>query len=177
MDKIDKDVLFFEKQYFRQIALWVALIGLNLLFIYGLFQQVLEGKKFGQNPMTNLELELSTFLIVMLTLLFKISHLDTAIKKDAIYTRFFPFQLKYKKYPFSSMKAVKVCKYRPILDYGGWGLRVSITGKRAMNISGDKGIQLFFNNGMRLLIGTNKPQDAIKALMHVDANINLLTNN
>ncbi|MGB4775358.1 MAG: DUF6141 family protein [Daejeonella sp.] len=169
---MDTNVLFSEKQYFRQTALWLLLIGLNLLVIYAIFQQLYKGEKFGQNSMTNLQLIIFAFLIIILTILFKITHLNTLIKQDGIYTRFFPFQLNYKKYTFNTIKAIKVGKYNPILEYGGWGLRVSITGKRALNISGNKGIQLFFNNGLTLLIGTNKQEDAIKALK--DAHVNLL---
>lgn len=170
---MNKEVLFFEKQYFKQTALWLVLAGLNLLVIYALFQQLYQEEKFGENSMTNSELVIFAFLIITLTILFKITHLNTVIKQDGIYTRFFPFQLNYKKYTFNTIKAIKVGKYKPILEYGGWGLRVSITGKRALNISGNKGIQLFFNNGITLLIGTNKQEEAIKALK--DAHVNLLT--
>lgn len=51
------------------------------------------------------------------------------------------------------------------MDYGGWGFRFGLFGKgRALNVSGNKGIQLVLTDGTRLLIGTNKPDEARQAL-------------
>lgn len=165
-----KENLFYEKQYFKQFPLWLILIGLNLLFIYAFFQQVIGGKKFGQNSMSNIQLEIATGIILLLTILFKIVHLDTVIKKDAIYIRFFPIQLNYRKYSWSSISKALVGKYKPILGYGGWGFRISITGKKALTVSGDDGIKLFFKDGSQLLIGTNKPKELEGVLKEVIPN-------
>jgi hypothetical protein len=47
-------------------------------------------------------------------------------------------------------------KYRPILEYGGWGIRCGWKGGRAYNVSGNEGVQLVFKNGKRLLIGSKE---------------------
>jgi len=56
-----------------------------------------------------------------------------------------------------------VRKYNPITEYGGWGLRWGLKGK-AYNMSGNKGIQLVLNGNIRLLIGTNKAEEADEVL-------------
>ena len=51
------------------------------------------------------------------------------------------------------------------MEYGGWGLRYGFFGKgRALNVSGNTGLQIEFNNGKRLLIGTNKPRELKEVL-------------
>jgi TATA-box binding protein (TBP) (component of TFIID and TFIIIB) len=51
-----------------------------------------------------------------------------------------------------------------MLEYGGWGIRCGWHGKKVYNISGNRGVQLVFKNGKRLLIGSQKPDDFANAL-------------
>ncbi len=91
--------------------------------------------------------------------------LDTRIKKDGIYVRFFPFHFKYKHYSWDGLTKSFVRQYSPITEFGGWGLRLGLFGKgTAFNVSGDKGLQLEFTNNNKLLIGTNKPEELSEAL-------------
>ncbi|MBK8703741.1 MAG: hypothetical protein IPN33_08970 [Saprospiraceae bacterium] len=58
------------------------------------------------------------------------------------------------------MAKVYVRQYKPIAEFGGWGLRYSMSGKgRALNVSGNMGLQLEFKDGKKLLIGTQKPKE------------------
>jgi hypothetical protein len=56
-----------------------------------------------------------------------------------------------------------VRKYKPLAEFGGWGLRFGVSGK-AYNISGNKGLQLELTNNKKLLIGTQKPEELSEAL-------------
>lgn len=162
---MDKDALFTERQSFRQIWLWIILFGINGLFAYGIYGQVFIGQPFGDNPMSDSELVITFGLSILLTFLFIFLRLDTQIKQDGIYVRFFPFQLKFKKYSWDKISKSYVRQYSPISEYGGWGLRLGLFGHgRAFNISGNKGIQLELTNGKRLLIGTKKPDKAKQTL-------------
>ncbi|MCQ0110186.1 hypothetical protein JGC31_01235 [Zhouia sp. CL16] len=59
----------------------------------------------------------------------------------------------------------KVIKYNPIKDYGGYGWRIGFRGKgKALNIRGNKGIQIIYKNNKKLLIGTQKPELADKTI-------------
>ncbi|MBC8644094.1 hypothetical protein H9W95_08645 [Flavobacterium lindanitolerans] len=58
-----------------------------------------------------------------------------------------------------------VRQYAPIAEYGGWGLRYDFMGKgKALNVSGNKGLQLKFTDNKKLLIGTNKPDELTEIL-------------
>ena len=159
------EILFTERQKFKQWWLWVILLGINGLFLFGVFKQVIGGQQFGDKPMSNAGLLIATGLTIALTLLFVNFRLDTTVKMDGIYVRFFPFHLKFKYYPWNSLTKSFVRQYSPLTEYGGWGLRIGLFGKgTAFNVSGDKGLQLEFTNKKKLLIGTNKPDELTETL-------------
>lgn len=158
-------VLFTERQRFKQWWLWLILIGINGLFLFGVFKQIIVRQQFGDNPMSNAGLLIATGLTIALTLLFINFRLDTTIKEDGIYVRFFPFHLKFKHYSWDSLEKSFVRQYSPLTEYGGWGLRLGLFGKgTAFNVSGDKGLQLEFTDNKKLLIGTNKPDELTEIL-------------
>lgn len=158
-------IFFSEKQRFRQIWLWVVLLSLDAFSFYAFYNQVINKHQFGNRPMSNNDLLFALVLLVVLTLLFFVLRLDTEINSDGIYVRFYPFQQTFKKYTWNEMQAAFVRQYNPIGDYGGRGIRFGFLGKgRAYNISGNKGIQIIFNDNRKLLIGTLKPEEASEAL-------------
>ena len=162
------EIMFTEQQRFNQWWLWLILLSINGLFLFGVFKQVIGDEQFGKNSMSNTVLLITTGLIGILTLLFASLRLDTLIKKDGIYVRFFPFHVKYKHYAWETLTKCYVRTYSPISEYGGWGLRLGLFGKgKAYNVSGDKGLQLDFATNERLLIGTNKPEELTRILIKI----------
>jgi hypothetical protein len=166
---MSNEILFSESQKFKKWWLLFMLLGLNGLFIFGVFKQVIGGEQFGDKPMSNVGLLIATGLTLMVTLLFLNFRLDTMIKNDGIYVRFFPFHLTFKHYNWDSLTKSFVRQYSPISEYGGWGWRLGLFGKgTAFNVSGNKGLQLEFNNHKKLLIGTNRPEELIETLSKID---------
>lgn len=165
---MDNEILFTERQKFKQWWLWLILIGINALFLFGVFKQVNGGQQFGDKPMSDTGLLITTGLTILLTFLFINCRLDTIIKKDGIYVRFFPFHIKFKYYTWDTLTKSYVRQYSAITEYGGWGLRLGLFGKgTAYNVSGDKGIQLEFTNNKKLLIGTNKADELTAVLKKI----------
>ena len=141
------------------------LLGVNVLFIYGAFQQIVLGQQFGDKPMSDSGLLISVGLTVLVTSLIVNSRLETRIKEDGVYIRFFPFHLKFKFYPWDSIRKSYLRKYSPLGEYGGWGLRIGSFGKgTAYNVSGNWGLQLEFTNKKKLLIGTARPEELSSTL-------------
>jgi hypothetical protein len=162
---MDDEILFTEKQRFKQWWLWIILIGINVLFLFGVFKQVIVGQQFGNKPMSNSGLIITALLTMLFTLLFLNFQLETKIKKDGIYVRFFPFHFKFKHFSWGVLTKIYVRQYAALTEYGGWGLRFGLWGKgTAYNVSGNKGLQLEFHNNKKLLIGTNKPDELTEAL-------------
>lgn len=165
---MNKEILFRETQKFRQWWLWLILMGINGLFLFGVFMQVIGGQKFGDKPMSDSQLIIATFFTIILTLLFTSIRLETIIKNDGIYVRFFPLHLKFKHYSWERLTKSYIRQYSAISEYGGWGLRIGIFGKgNAYNVSGDDGLQLEFIDNKKLLIGTNKPDDLTQLLQKI----------
>ncbi|MDQ2719374.1 MAG: hypothetical protein M3Z26_06375 [Bacteroidota bacterium] len=163
---MDKEILFSETQKFRQWWLWILLIGSNVFTFYGVYKQIVTRHAFGEKPASNTELLISSGITMLLTILFLIIQLDTQIRKDGVYVRFFLLHLKFRHYLWTQLSKCYVKKYSPMGEFGGWGLRIGFSGK-AYNISGNQGLQLEFTNNKRLLIGTRKPNELSEALINV----------
>ena len=58
----------------------------------------------------------------------------------------------------SDIEKMEVITYRPIIDYGGWGVRFGRKGM-AYNVSGNIGLLISRKNGKTILIGTQKPDE------------------
>ncbi len=99
---------------------------------------------------------------VLTAALFAVSKLTVEVGDGALQIRFFPF-LK-KAIPFSDIAAVESRTYRPLLDYGGWGVRYSLRNGWAYNVRGNRGVQLRLKDGKRILIGSQRPEDLAGAL-------------
>lgn len=157
--------LFSERQHFTQIWLWVLLIGISGLFVYGIIMQVFFGVTFGDKPMSNGQLIVVATGVLLLTFLFGLLRLETTIQHEGICYRFFPLQWKYKKISWDSISKAYLRQYNPITEYGGWGFRTGLFGKgQAFTISGNKGLQLVYNNGEKFLLGTQRPEEIEQVL-------------
>ncbi|MCO6495447.1 MAG: hypothetical protein J5I91_07215 [Bacteroidetes bacterium] len=158
-----ENILFEEKQRPKQIWLWALMIGLNLLTLYNLFSLLTGGKGLGNHPASINGMVLITIFILVITSLVLGMTLRTIIKQDGIYVKIFPFFTKYKFYKWEEISNVYVRKYKPLLEYGGWGIR-GFYKNRAFNISGNMGLQIEFKNGKKLLIGTHQPEELDKII-------------
>lgn len=157
--------LFSETQRFK--AIWLVLIALfiNGIPLYGIYVQIIMKHPFGTKPMSDNGLIIFAISLFIITLLFLSIKLETAIKADGIYYRFFPFHLKTRRKTWDEVSKAYVRQYKPLGEFGGWGIRYG--GKKrglCLNISGNKGIQFVMNNDKRLLFGTKKMEEAEKVL-------------
>jgi len=63
--------------------------------------------------------------------------------------------------PVTSCRAVT---YRPLAQFGGWGIRRGAGGIRAYTARGNRGVLLTLNEGRRVLIGSDAPEALVEAL-------------
>jgi hypothetical protein len=87
----------------------------------------------------------------------------TEVRDDALYTRWFPLT-RWHRFAWNEIQSCEAVTYRPIRDYGGWGIRCGRKGK-AYNVTGNRGVQLELTNGKRLLLGSQQP-DELAAAIH-----------
>ncbi len=102
---------------------------------------------------------LTAVIIVMLFI-----RLKTKITYEGIYYAYLPFVRKWKKIAKDDIAGYELRKFKAVLEYGGYGMRTRRKAGKAYTISGNIGLQLYFKDGKKLLIGTQKKQ-AIKYAM------------
>ena len=156
--------IFKEEQRFTQTWL-IVLLAISVLVPIGIIckEYFKEDTTMTTNEfvLTNLGILISISFIF----LFK---LTTRIDEKGIHYQFFPFHFKLRLISWNEISKATIRTYDPIGEYGGWGLKGgSLWNKskgKAINVSGDIGIQLELVNGKKLLIGTQKKEEAKRVL-------------
>ncbi|HEY3266335.1 MAG TPA: hypothetical protein VGM37_05370 [Armatimonadota bacterium] len=90
------------------------------------------------------------------------AELRIRVRPDALHVSFFPF-MRERRFLYSQILRAEARTYNPVGEYGGWGLKG--TGKnRALNVSGNRGVQLELVSGQRLLLGSQRPDELAAAI-------------
>ena len=159
-------VLFSETQRFRTWWVLILLIGCNTFFLIAIVENFATKKESKEEIFYRC---LEILSVVVFNFLFFIVRLETQITKEGIYVRFFPFHLKFKFYDWKNISKSYIRQYQPIIEYGGWGIRIGLFGKgRAFNVRGNKGLQLEFKDNNKLLIGSNNSEELERVLITLE---------
>ena len=167
----ENDVIFREVQRFHQRWLWVLIIIWALahtgLFGYGMVQQLVFEKPWGDRPMSDTVLAVAgTFAILFaigIVTLFASTRLITEVRSDGLYIRFVPFHLSFRRIPLEDLAGFEARTYSPMREYGGWGIRFGRRG-RAYNVSGNRGVRIDYANGRHILIGSQRADELADAI-------------
>jgi hypothetical protein len=103
---------------------------------------------------------IAVFAVGMPLLILSI-HLDIVVREDELSIRFFP--LRRRHYQKNEIISHSVVAYRPLRDFGGWGIRYGRMGK-AYTVSGDGGARLVLVDGRAVIIGTRRAEELNAAL-------------
>jgi hypothetical protein len=92
------------------------------------------------------------------------------VHRDRLFVGFVTplFPLYRKAIPVGTIESAEPVTYRPILEYGGWGLRRSAKGI-AYNMSGNRGVQLKMKEGRNILLGSRQPERLAAAIQQARA--------
>jgi len=162
MSSDERYVDFREVQQFRQVWLWILMLVSFIVPIVLVSCQLMKGAAAGR-PMSG---DLIPFALLVLfgvgipALMYFIK-LITEVRSEGLYLRFVPFVRRLISY--EDIKTCEARTYSPIGEYGGWGVRWGPSGK-AYNISGNRGVQLEFKDGKRLLIGSQRAEELAQAI-------------
>ncbi|NVO19987.1 MAG: hypothetical protein HXX13_09820 [Bacteroidetes bacterium] len=167
--------IFHEEQRFRQN--WIMMLVLPivaagaLLQVYGMYQQIYLGKPWGDNPTSNTALVIaSTLVIVFLCLFFLVFlslKLETEVRDSGFYYTFPPILNKVREIKKEDIEHYFVGKYNPIMEYGGWGIRIRPGKGRAFNVKGRMGVKIFLKNGKTVLFGTQDVKGMEQAMQRL----------
>jgi hypothetical protein len=166
-------VRFREEQRFRQMWIWLLILPLCLgglgFFGWAMVEQLIRGRPVGSQPMSDLMLMIMgpLFILLLAGLLWMMwaARLVTEVRNDGIHIRFFPFHRGFHGFLWEEIESFEARTYRPVLEYGGWGIRLGSNGK-AYNVSGNRGLQLALGGARsgRVLIGTQRPDELAMAV-------------
>ena len=161
--------VFKEEQRFTQTWLIVLLSISTIIPLIIIVAEYYKGKT------TLNELLLTIGIVVVSCGFIFFFKLKTRIDEIGIHYQFLPFHLSLKTINWTEINKAYVKTYDPIGDFGGWGLKGgSLWNKskgKAINVSGDIGIQLELKNGQKLLIGTKKENEAKQVLVNYNTKI------
>ena len=83
--------------------------------------------------------------------------LRTQVTSEAVVLSWGMAHLVKKVVPFEEITGMEPVTYRPLAEFGGWGIRMSGKGKRAWTVSGTQALVLTLKNGTRLYLGSQHP--------------------
>ena len=166
-------VLHREVQYLRQkfitilviVAVLVPLVYMIIAFILQIGFDI----EISNNSMTGTSLFKSVILAVVfagcMILLFRYTNLMIEIRTDGFHYKYFPFHKKVHRIAPEDVISWEIKIFRPIADYGGWGIRFGFGNMGKGYIAGgNKGVQFLFANNKKVLFSLNEPEKAKIAL-------------
>lgn len=142
-----------EKQQFPDWLRYGILL-FNCSIIYFLFK----------SEALNMQSRLIIFFVLLLPSILYFWTLETELDQNNIYLHIRPFLSR--TYTYNDIDSWQIRTYKPILEYGGWGIRYGHKGT-AYNIRGNQGLQLHLTSGKRILIGTQKQQELQRVMRSI----------
>jgi len=156
--------IFLEEQKFAQLWLHLVLIISFMIPLIMITIELLQTNGENNDTQMNLFVLIGTFILIYSIILSM--KLKFRIDEKGIYYRFIPFHFSDRFLSWNEISKAYIRKYNAIYEYGGWGLRMGFFRKkgRAINVSGNIGLQLELKNGKKILIGTQKEAEVKRVL-------------
>lgn len=147
----------------KQPLVWMILIGAAIFSWYSVYQQILFRIPFGSDPAPDA-------LLIVIWIVFGVgfpiglfaTRLSIQIDEDEFTYRLFPLHLQTHSFRLADIKKMEAVSIRPILDFGGWGIRFSHKGKGYI-IGGNKAVKVIFKTGRPVYFSTDEPQRIAEA--------------
>ena len=143
-------VVFQEIQRFRQIWIWVLILGISTFSIGSLF--FLEDKA----PLTLMDLAFPIGMVLLLNVLFLSFTLSTRMEEDSLSYRFFPFT-RWRTFRNEEVETIDLVEYNGLWEYGGWGIKWN--GDTWSYTTGGKWGIIVKTTDKKILLGTQKPEE------------------
>jgi len=106
---------------------------------------------------TNIDIKNYTGFILVLSILFlpvvlvPFIHLNVTITTNSITFSMFHFHFKKVNYSSKDISLLRLVKYSPIRDFGGWGIRYSSKGEKAFTVQGKFALCIKINKKTRYI--------------------------
>jgi len=164
-----ENIIYREEQRFNLWLRWLVYVSMGLSVVISVFAlqkgYAPEGsQKTGEIVLAGI---VGISVPVAITAMFLLLKLETEVRPDGLYVRYLPFHIHFKRFGREDLSEYYARQYKPIREYGGWGIRYSLRNGKAYNVSGNRGVQLVLSNGKRLLIGSQKADELAAAIRRI----------
>lgn len=89
--------------------------------------------------------------------------LRTTVDGSGLHVRFRP-PIGGHDFAPGDIASVEAVTYQPVKQFGGWGVRFGRHGSRALNVSGNRGVEIVERGGRRWVIGSQRPEELAAAV-------------
>ena len=150
------------------------MVATNLIVVvtlgWGLYKQLIIGEPWGDQPLSDMGLIvlfLSTMLVIAaVNIMIFGARLETQIKDNSVYYKFFPFIWNWKYIHRDNIDHYEIKQFKALSEFGGYGYRKRFFKKQTgIIVKGNQGLLLTLHDGRKLMIGTQQP-NALGEAMH-----------
>ena len=140
------------------ILIWAACLVGMVSMIYGAYTQAVLGRPFGNDPGPTWLLVGSSVIFLLIPTLITLlgSRLDVEVWRDRVIVAFGPLRAIRRSVPYEEIEEIEAVTYRPIRDFGGWGIRFR-PGRTAWTVRGNKAVRLRLDSGRDFYVGSRFP--------------------
>ena len=165
----ETELIFREEQRFALWLRWLLVLSMALAVTLSIFSLAKTLPEHGLPEILPIVLLMvaGVFVPIAIAVLFWLLKLETEVRSDGLYVRYFPFHIHFKRFTAEDLSEYYARKYKPLLEYGGWGIRCSLSEGKAYNVSGNQGVQLVFISGKQLLIGSQRAEELEEAIRSI----------
>lgn len=154
---------FHEVQRIRHWWLWAILLIVAGLTWWSFAQQIVLGRPFGDNPGPDWMVWMITAICgVLVPVALLVARLEVTVDPTGLRLHYVPFRNRLVQ--ASHVSSYEVVEYRPLREWGGWGIRYGFGRGWAYTAYGNRGVQLVLSNHKRLLVGSQRPEALAEAL-------------
>jgi hypothetical protein len=147
---------FHEEQHFHRAILGVLIAAFVVVAIVTAVELV------AGRPAQLWIVVIGPLIVGVVAVLLSLSHLDVDVTDEGV-TIAFRYVWPARRIAFSEIVGLEARRYDPLLEYGGWGVRLGPRGWGYMT-SGSEGVQLRLRKGLPVLIGSARPRELEAAI-------------
>lgn len=160
------ELWFREDQRFRGPWIWTAIaidFVVTALICGAIVYRAGQGEAWRALYVTGFVIMAVNAAVLALLLMTK---LQIEVNPHGIFVRLYPFQRRVRKIDLDGVTGARLVAFRPVRDYGGYGLRVRRDGK-AYIVQGERGVRLDYANGYHILIAARNSEALYTAIARV----------
>lgn len=165
MDNDRQAVLYHEVQRPRQVWIWAIVLFAAGAAWLTLIQQFYIGDETRSTANDIFTIILWLLFGIAFPFFVAIIKLEITVTAGEITARFFP--LLTRRFSAGSIAFAGARDYKPLREYGGWGIRHTPRNGRAYTMSGTRGVQMALKDDTLVLLGSQKADELAEVIASI----------